>query len=85
MLLDFAVSIILVRSVSPVPLFAFQDCVQLNQYTLKDEIGKVNVPGALGHLCTWTRDVPDTLEGISSAGKRGTFGGKAGGVKGFCH
>lgn len=23
----------------------FQDCVQLNQYTLKDEIGKVNSPG----------------------------------------
>lgn len=23
-----------------------QDCVQLNQYTLKDEIGKVSAPGA---------------------------------------
>ena len=27
-------------------LLIFQDCVQLNQYTLKDEIGKVNIPGA---------------------------------------
>ena len=26
-------------------LLTFQDCVQLNQYTLKDEIGKVTIPG----------------------------------------
>ena len=45
MLLDFAV-IPSVRVVSSAHLLAFQDCVQLNQYTLKDEIGKVNVPGA---------------------------------------
>lgn len=44
--------------------------MQLNQYTLKDEIGKVNVP--------------DTPEGTSrAAGKRrGKFGSKTGGVKG---
>lgn len=29
-----------------VSLLTFQDCVQLNQYTLKDEIGKVSVLGA---------------------------------------
>jgi hypothetical protein len=50
LLFDFAVVMILVRFVSFVLLLVFQDCVQLNQYTLKDEIGKVNVPGALPPL-----------------------------------
>uniref|UniRef100_A0A2K6BSU9 Calcium/calmodulin dependent protein kinase kinase 2 n=1 Tax=Macaca nemestrina TaxID=9545 RepID=A0A2K6BSU9_MACNE len=30
-----------------VSITGMQDCVQLNQYTLKDEIGKVNIPGAM--------------------------------------
>lgn len=30
-----------------------QDCVQLNQYTLKDEIGKVNIPGARLVFCIY--------------------------------
>lgn len=64
MLLDVA-AIILVRFVSSVPLLAFQDCVQLNQYTLKDEIGKVNVPGALPplYLTPWRASVELGREG----------------------
>lgn len=34
-------------------LLTFQDCVQLNQYTLKDEIGKVSILGARTSQMLW--------------------------------
>lgn len=52
--------------------FTSQDCVQLNQYTLKDEIGKVRILGA-GLVLHIQR------EGAARAGSgRGVLGGEVG-------